>query len=524
MTPLRFAPVSDKDALSSSPLLFAVAVDILLRRLQRLFPDAFLRAFADDIGAIFSDLPRDAELLMQSFRSFEEISGLALNLSKTITIPLWLDPLQDIKEQLAEKHSAWNLVCVARKGTYLGFAIGPEKGDTSWGKAEDKFLKRAQLWGMQGGGLHVSIYAYNTFAVSVLAFIAQLELPPDHLQATEIKAIRRIATGPGQWIIREDAWFLAEGYGQTKSCTAIHYMAQAAKFRVAHLEKWSQAGGPLRRRVYALKLNLKLTDNVQARHRWSSWYERSHIFQLQDNLDILERQGITYSSITTEILGGRQYDPHAWDEAARDRVKANLQRCAYARIKMKGKPNFEYRLRHKLERWKLEGVEAHVAIAVHRRMNELKKLVAPRVQSAVFSTLWNRWCSPRRFQRRECKENICLLGCGGHAEDSIEHYSFCKAVRAVACTMLRLDQHFIVGKQHFLMADARLKDPEILTCMALLIYAAYNVTNMARQEGPMNAQDAIEALKQSCRNGVRGHSGSTKTLDSRYVNKKARNC
>jgi len=74
--------------------------------------------------------------------------------------------------------------------------------------------------------------------VSVLAFIAQLELPPDHLQATEIKAIRRIATGPGQWIIREDAWFLAEGYGQTKSCTAIQYMAQAAKFRVAHLEKW----------------------------------------------------------------------------------------------------------------------------------------------------------------------------------------------------------------------------------------------------------------------------------------------
>ena len=89
--------------------------------------------------------------------------------------------------------------------------------------------------------------------------------------------------------------------------------------------------------------------------------------------------------------------------------------------------------------------------------------------------------------------------------------------------MLRLDQHFIVGKQHFLVADSGLKDPEILTCMALLVYAAYNVTNIARQEGFMKTQDAIEALKQGCRNGVRGHSGSTKTLDSRYVNKKARN-
>ena len=90
--------------------------------------------------------------------------------------------------------------------------------------------------------------------------------------------------------------------------------------------------------------------------------------------------------------------------------------------------------------------------------------------------------------------------------------------------MLRLDQHFIVGKQHFLMADAGLKNPDVLTCMALLVYAAYNVTNMARQEGPMSSQDAIEALKQGCRNGARGHSGSTKILDNRYVNKKARMC
>ena len=65
-------------------------------------------------------------------------------------------------------------------------------------------------------------------------------------------------------------------------------------------------------------------------------FNRSHILQLQHSLDLLERQGITYSSITSEILGGRQYDPHAWGEAVRDKVKANLQRSAYARIKMKG--------------------------------------------------------------------------------------------------------------------------------------------------------------------------------------------
>ena len=66
-----------------SPLLFAATVDIILRRLHRLSPDAFLRAFADDIGAVFADLPRGAELLMQ-----ESISGLALDLDKTVGVPL----------------------------------------------------------------------------------------------------------------------------------------------------------------------------------------------------------------------------------------------------------------------------------------------------------------------------------------------------------------------------------------------------------------------------------------------------
>ena len=46
-----------------SPLLFAATVDILLRRLHRIFPDAVIRAFADDIGAVFKDLPKDADLL-----------------------------------------------------------------------------------------------------------------------------------------------------------------------------------------------------------------------------------------------------------------------------------------------------------------------------------------------------------------------------------------------------------------------------------------------------------------------------
>lgn len=80
----------------------------------------------------------------------------------------------------------------------------------------------------------------------------------------------------------------------------------------------------------------------------------------------------------------------------------------------------------------------------------------------------------------------------------------------------------MIDKQHFLLAWSGLKDPELLTCLALLVYATYNVTNTARKESPMGMGDAVEALKQGCRNGVRGHSGSMKILDNRYGVKKAR--
>ena len=71
-----------------SPLLFAATVDILLRRLHRIFPDAVIRAFADDIGAVFKDLPKDADRLFSTFQHFGKISGLGLNLPETVVIPL----------------------------------------------------------------------------------------------------------------------------------------------------------------------------------------------------------------------------------------------------------------------------------------------------------------------------------------------------------------------------------------------------------------------------------------------------
>ena len=72
-----------------SPVLFVVVVDLLLRRLRRLLPEVVVRAFADDIGIVTPNFHSTADTLSRIFREFARLSGLKLNMPKTVFIPLW---------------------------------------------------------------------------------------------------------------------------------------------------------------------------------------------------------------------------------------------------------------------------------------------------------------------------------------------------------------------------------------------------------------------------------------------------
>jgi hypothetical protein len=70
-----------------SPSLFALVADLLLRTLQQQFPEATIRAFADDTAIVIDDMT----LLPRIFKIFEDYAGfsnLGLNLKKHVVIPL----------------------------------------------------------------------------------------------------------------------------------------------------------------------------------------------------------------------------------------------------------------------------------------------------------------------------------------------------------------------------------------------------------------------------------------------------
>ena len=71
-----------------SPLIFAIVADLLLRRLRRFLPSAETKAFADDLAVVVLELIAALAVLVPLFAEYALISGLQLNIAKTVLVPL----------------------------------------------------------------------------------------------------------------------------------------------------------------------------------------------------------------------------------------------------------------------------------------------------------------------------------------------------------------------------------------------------------------------------------------------------
>ena len=112
--------------------------DLLLRRLTRSFPDVTAKAYAGDLAIVSHDIVKDGKRLMDLFSGYGDISGLRLNLGKTVVVPLWRQGLSEIRSRMAQEDPLWACVKYGDRAEYLGFVLGPGKGEHSW----DKPLKK----------------------------------------------------------------------------------------------------------------------------------------------------------------------------------------------------------------------------------------------------------------------------------------------------------------------------------------------------------------------------------------------
>ena len=504
-----------------SPLLYATIAEVLLDRIEAECPNTMVRAYADDTALVLNDFGEEAPILQRIITEFGSISGLHLNTGKCITIPLGPQSLEAFKAHRDNVVPAWIDMPVADKGKYLGFYVGPGKGESSWTEPSSKYLERCRLWGDQGLGLHYHTVAYNTFAVSTLSYISQLEEVPQQVKELEKEGLKKAIKGPNKWAEPEDLWSLKEHYGQTASCRSIGHTAKAAQLRV---RTWDPAckAWHFRQDSRDLKLALSSPNQLYNRARWDDWYSRSFALTLDNNKAEFKR-----NICSTDDLCGRPGN----SSTQLHNPRTHFQRKAYDKLLAHGTQHPTQRTRHKFIRWELHNPATHPppegttvrhntpAWQSRRALAHLQllpKLVPPRVCAATFSTLWNRWCTHRRYQNRQAATNKCLLGCSATAEDSIEHYCQCPITKEVIRRNLNMDPKLYANLHTFLLCNTHIHTKDELASIALLMYAVYSATNHFRHNPPAPNVNIYEAVSQWLREGAKHHNAATQTLDNRW--------
>ena len=469
-----------------SGLLFAQCVDVLLIRMRRVMtPEEDTGAFADDIAAVVADFEKSLPTLAILFREFHRISGLMLQIKKTVFIPLWpLASVTSLRTLIKECSGFWGDITIATHGRYLGYQIGPGSGESSWTKPLAKYERAVAHWASLRLGLFMNTLAYNTYIAPLLEFVAQLHDITDTVVAREQWALRRLAPGPGMWIGAADLENLTE-LGQIVEFRTVTFTAMAAKLRLCA----TIARGAVRKRQ-------DLTEAQQNvfRRPFTQWHYRSYYGILCDNEASLRRHGVLIRDIW-EKLRMRQGDVarSSFQKVARETIKKQL-----------GGFISESRVRQKMSRWSVGGFPRIVAQRVCSNFALIKEHCRPCVASAYLRATWNGWPTSWRMRTMAgTKVLSCVFGCEGGV-DKLEHYAVCGKVwpflQRARPGGLGLDGAHRSLDGFLLVSSAMSKDDKL--AMAIGVYA---VGRAVAQCSRRKDQVCVESLlRLHAREGLRG--------------------
>jgi len=265
-----------------SPLLFAVISELLLRRIRRFLPLSLRRAYADDLAVLVHNGATCLPILAVIFGDYALISGLQLSIAKTVLVPLFSYDHLELIAQLAQLVPTWAGVKVDDKAKYLGFWLGPGKGEVSWEAPCAKALSRAITWGRAGLGLNMSLRAYRVYMVSVLLYVAQLERLPSDWSQRETTLVRRLFPGP-MWWIKADIFHNTTVLGYKWNLPKLQHLSLAVMHRVYHTADWRNGGLRVAARARQLRHTLQVNPDLDQWQWLLGWQQRGFLFQLESS-------------------------------------------------------------------------------------------------------------------------------------------------------------------------------------------------------------------------------------------------
>jgi len=425
---------------------------------------------------VVPDAESHLRALHSFFLDFGRVSGLQLNISKTVLVPLYRSVENEVRTAVSHIAPDWGGVNIAGAAKYLGFYVGPDKSDTSWSSPIKKYKDRAKQWGTLGFGMLLTLQAYQVYVSSVLQFIAQLEPLPYNFEDIERGAVRSLLPGPTAWMLP----------GCLKDATHMHFptalvdlvaVAQAAKVRVARFENVLHGGLDIHGR--ARRLLDSRGDNCSLPHLdWcNKWGQHSFLFNLRTADEEFSRR-----------IASSPRD--AIDITRRD----GFQKRITPMFKSIFVGSSIVHIRRRTDRWTcMTTLPGHRPDRVRRVMAVLQRKATPRMQAAYLRTICNGWCTSHRFQGR----GSCLFGCR-LGQDKLEHYVSCNVVAQLFASGLELHGPFSFDS--FLCMHDEQED--IIKARVAGIYALYRLYNGLRYSR-FSPQELHGAFKRYTIEGLR---------------------
>ena len=271
---------------------------------------------------------------------------------------------------------------------------------------------------------------------------------------------------------------LTRGYGFPVEFRSIRDVSHAAMLRVGEWEDRWNGGLRIHERSRQLLALEAASANLIRHGLYVAWYRRAIVHQLADVATAATAAGHSPSALLAALT---KQEPRPWPQAVEQTARGGFQKAALRAVQANSTYYPERRVRAKLKRFGfLDRRQAERCLA---RLRALARVVPPRVWSASFGFVWNRWATARR---RQVLLSHCQLGCLD-GDDSEEHYARCPVIRAFGREALGVVHRYTDGLEDWCLASAQHRDAAQdqwwWAKVAVLQYATLRVTNATRADG-----------------------------------------
>ena len=259
-----------------------------------------------------------------------------------ILIPLGDATPASVSLLLQARFPAWSLVQCRLWAKYLGFVLGPERGERAWEQALAKALARARLWAQVALGLQFAALVYKVYVSSILGFLLQLERLPSSWQTVEASLFRALVPGPFRWCAAADLHGLRQDFSFPQEFVDLREVSLAARFRVTQLEAAPQGGLGVRSWLRRLAAAEHRSERIRRLACWRSWFADSYCHSLAAAVRELREADITPPVVqlraaraTSRPLTRQQVhraDKHT-QRAVGELLRERQRRCPEARMR-----------------------------------------------------------------------------------------------------------------------------------------------------------------------------------------------